>query len=154
MLLRQRLFTPFYGNTLSPAVPTWLFPSSLSPALYHEQGDRHLMCQLWQGSGLWTPFPPLSYLGLRSTVPTCWSLEGGAVFRRCLTKVATWGHCDFAHRRLSRVWPAWAPGPLPDSSSSAEEPAGRALRVWHPGWCWCSGPGTGGGRDSQCLAQP
>lgn len=50
--------------------------------------------------------PFLSSLLLGSLQPTPhWPLEGGALFRGRLPKVATWSRCDFTRRRLSTAWP-------------------------------------------------
>lgn len=84
----------------------------------------------------WKPPLFLSFLLFGSLQP----LGVGAMLRGCLTKVTTWGHCDFAQSRLSTIWPrpqAHCPAPPPQKSLQGVE--GLALGLgpvpWHVREC-------------------
>lgn len=84
----------------------------------------------------WKPLPLISSLLLGSLQP----LEGGAVLRGCLTKVTTWGHCDFAQSRMSTIWPrprAHCLTPPPQRSLQGIEglALGPELVPWHVREC-------------------
>lgn len=98
------------------------------PNPLHKYGDRHLCASSVRGRNVEALRPLSSRWVSAAHFPPSSPRKGGSMFRGCLTKATTWGHCDFARRRLSTVWPG--PRPLPDSSSSSQELQGiKSLAV-------------------------